>query len=260
MPEGIEIEIYRRAGGAVVGRTITEVLAPDDYFLKHTAAEEVRAVLTGTVVTGTGRIGKLMLLGIDGEESAVGLRFGMTGRLIVDGSASIEKLEYSSGRDDPAWDRFALRFDDGGLLRMNDPRRLGGVELAPDVDSLGVDLFEATPARLRAALSDSRVALKARLLDQKRVAGVGNLIADETLWRAGFDPAREARSLSDNEINKLSRVLRSTVQHLLDEGGSHMGDLQAERHRDGHCPRDGTLLDRRTIGGRTTYSCPRHQV
>lgn len=251
--------MYRQAGEAAVGRAIVEVLAPDDYFLKHTTAEEVQAVLTGAVLTSTARVGKLMVLGIDGDESAVGLRFGMTGRLILDGAAPIPKLEYSSGRDDPAWDRFAVRFEDGGLLRVNDPRRLGGVELAPDIGSLGVDLFDVTPTRLRSVLSGS-VALKARLLDQKRVAGIGNLIADETLWRAGFDPAREAGSLSETEIKKLSRVLRSTVRYLFEHGGSHMGHLQDERHRDGHCPRDGALLDRRTIGGRTTYSCPQHQM
>ena len=259
MPEGIEIEMYRQAGDAAVGRTIVEVHAPDDYFLKHTTAAEVQAVLTGGVVTSTGRVGKLMLLGIDGDESAVGLRFGMTGRLVLDGAAPISKLEYSSGRDDPAWDRFSLRFEDGGLLRMNDPRRLGGVELAPDLQTLGVDLFSVRPAHLRKALASS-VALKARLLDQKRVAGIGNLIADETLWRAGLDPAREARSLSDTEIKKLSRVLRTTVRYLYDHGGSHMGLLQDQRHRDGQCPQDGTPLDRRTIGGRTTYSCSHHQI
>lgn len=258
MPEGIEIEIYRRAADAAVGRTISEVVAPDDYFLKHTSAEELTAALTGAVVTSTGRRGKLMLLGIDGDHAALGLRFGMTGRLILDGAAPIDKLEYSSGRDDPAWDRFALRLDGGGLLRINDPRRLGGVELSPDLTTLGIDFLDATPARLRPQL-DSTVALKARLLDQKRVAGIGNLIADETLWRAGLDPARPARSLSDAEVKKLSRVLRSTVKVLFKRGGSHTGDLQEQRHRDGRCPKDGALLDRRTIGGRTTFSCPHHQ-
>lgn len=258
MPEGIEIEIYRRAADGAVGRTISEVIAPDDYFLKHTTAEELTAALMGGVVTSTGRRGKLMLLGVDGEQAALGLRFGMTGRLILDGAAPIDKLEYSSGRDDPAWDRLALRLDDGGLLRINDPRRLGGVELAPDLTALGIDFLDATPARLRGQL-DSAVALKARLLDQKRIAGIGNLIADETLWRAGLDPARAARSLSHEEVKKLSRVLRSTVKILFARGGSHTGDLQEHRHREGRCPKDGALLDRRTIGGRTTFSCPQHQ-
>ncbi len=258
MPEGIEIEMYRQAADAAIGRTIAQVNAPDGYFVKNSTAEEVRAALTGGVVTSTGRIGKLMLLGVDGEETALGLRFGMTGRLVLDGLAPIERLEYSSGRDDPAWDRFALELNDGGLLRVNDPRRLGGVELTPDIEAMGIDFLAVTPAKLGDRL-DSSVALKARLLDQKRVAGIGNLIADETLWRAGLDPARPARSLNQSEVKRLSRVLRSTVKILFDRGGSHTGDLQDHRHRDGRCPRDGAPLDRRTIGGRTTFSCPQHQ-
>jgi formamidopyrimidine-DNA glycosylase len=179
---------------------------------------------------------------------------------VVDDHPVIDKLEYSSDRDEPAWDRFALTFARGGQLRVNDPRRLGGVELGPDLSKLGVDLFDATPARLETALGNSSVALKARILDQKRIAGIGNLIADETLWRAGLDPARPANSLSETELRRLSTTLRRTANKLLAAGGSHLGTLQPARVRGGVCPRDGTPLQRRTIGGRTSYSCPLHQV
>ncbi|MGI9610028.1 MAG: DNA-formamidopyrimidine glycosylase family protein [Acidimicrobiia bacterium] len=261
MPEGVEIELYRQAADAVIGRRIVSVDAPDAYFVKGGGSPSiVTTALEGRTVTGTDRIGKLLLVELDREHGALGLRFGMTGRLVVDGHAAIDRLEYSSGRDDPAWDRFSLSFGDGGLLRVNDPRRLGGVELAPDLSALGVDLFDATPARLRAALGTSNVALKTRLLDQRRIAGVGNLIADETLWRAGLDPSRPAGSLNGNEIRRLSATLRRTATGLLAAGGSHLGRLQPARVRGGLCPRDGAPLDRRTIGGRTSYSCPVHQV
>jgi formamidopyrimidine-DNA glycosylase len=261
VPEGVEIELYRRAACAVVGRTIESVSAPDAYFVKGGASPtDLQLALVGRMVTGIDRIGKLLLLELDDEPDALGLRFGMTGRLVVDDHAWIDKLEYSSDRDDPSWDRFALGFLNGGSLRVNDPRRLGGVELDPDLDKLGTDLFDASPARLRTALGTSKVALKARLLDQKRIAGVGNLIADETLWRAGLDPARPAGSLSREELNRLSITLRRTAKTLLTAGGSHMGSLQPARVRGGVCPRDGVPLERRTIGGRTSYSCPVHQV
>ncbi len=183
----------------------------------------------------------------------------MTGRLLVDGTGPIEKLEYSSGRDDPTWVRFALRFDDGGDLRMVDPRRLGGVQLDPDTGHLGVDALAVTPAAFRAALSTSRAPLKAWLLDQGHVAGIGNLLADEILWRAGLDPARPGRSLDADEATRLHRQMRRTVRLLTERGGSHTGDLQVARVPGATCPRDGTPLQRRTIGGRTTYSCPLHQ-
>jgi formamidopyrimidine-DNA glycosylase len=103
------------------------------------------------------------------------------------------------------------------------------------------------------------VALKARLMDQGRVAGLGNLLTDEILWRAGLDPARPAGSLDEVELRRLHRTIRTVWNELLAKGGSHLGRLQASRIPGGTCPRDGEPLQRRTIGGRTSYSCPRHQ-
>jgi formamidopyrimidine-DNA glycosylase len=258
VPELLEVEIYRLAAERVVGRTIESVVAPDAWFLKRGLTPVmVTVALEGATIEGARRRGKLLLLDTDGP--VLGLRFGMTGRLIVDGLAAVDQLEYSSIRDEPAWDRFALGFAGGGSLRLNDPRRLGGVELDPDEEALGRDALAITPGQLAGALAGSRLALKARLLDQTRVAGVGNLLADEMLWRAGLDPARPAGSLDGNEVRRLHRALRRTLGQLGERGGSHLGDLQQARQRGGICPRDGTPLERRTIGGRTTYSCPAHQ-
>lgn len=257
MPEMIEVELYRRVADRAVGRRIRRVDAPDDWFLKNADPATVAKALRGRTVTGTRRIGKLLLLDTDGP--TVGLRFGMTGRLVVDGEGPIEELEYGSGRDLPAWDRFALRFDDGGQLRVNDPRRLGGVILEPDTSLLGPDALTVPLRAFRGALAGSDAPLKARLLDQARLAGLGNLLVDETLFRAGIDPARPAGSLDDATVARLHRQVRRTVGDLLAKGGSHLGRLQAARVRGGRCPEDGAPLLRRTIGGRTTYSCPRHQ-
>ena len=259
MPEMIEVEYYRRVAERAVGRTITTVLAPDDWYLKGgTTASALRAALRGVTITSTDRVGKLLLLETTGP--TLGLRFGMTGRLLVDGQGPIEKLEYSSGRQDPVWIRFALGFARGHTMQLEDPRRLGGVELSPAVGHLGVDALVVKPVELRRAIGASRAPLKAWLLDQSHVAGVGNLLADEMLWQAGLDPARPALSLDDAEAKRLHTHLRRTITRLMARGGSHTGDLQVARVRGAVCPRDGAPLLRRTIGGRTTYSCSVHQV
>ncbi|MGZ4707518.1 MAG: DNA-formamidopyrimidine glycosylase family protein [Acidimicrobiales bacterium] len=259
MPEMLEVEEYRRLAALTLGRTISGVHAPDAWFLKGgLTAAAITDALLGRSFTADRRIGKLLLLDVD-DGPSVGLRFGMTGRLLVDGRAAIDRLEYSSDRNDPRWDRFRVDFADGGAMRMRDPRRLGGVELDPDEGRLGIDAAAIGGAQLRDVLGGSDAPLKARLFDQARIAGIGNLLADEMLWRAGLDPARAAGSLSSAEVRRLHRHLRATLDELGARGGSHMGDLQEMRSRDGVCPRDGTPLSRRTVGGRTTYSCPRHQ-
>lgn len=287
MPELLEVDTYRRQAEAAVGRTIVAVDAPDAWFVKGATPAEVAAAVTGTTVVAVRRRGKLLVLdlvdaaggpgeaagsghggAVAGEASGggpgepdvrLGLRFGMTGRLLVDGAAAIERLQHASGRDEPAWDRFVLRFAGGTELRLRDPRRLGGVMLDPDEGLLGVDALEATPEDLRRALGASAAPLKARLLDQSRVAGIGNLLADEILWRAGLDPARPAGSLDGGEVEALAEAVTGALVDLGGRGGSHTGDLRRAVALDGRCPRDGASLRRRTIGGRTTWSCPAHQ-
>ena len=261
MPELPEVEFYRRLAERTIGRRIAEVVAPDPWFLKRgLTADGVAGALTGRRVVGARRVGKLLLLDTDRGGPVLGLRFGMTGRLVVDGVAGVDDLLYSSNRELEAWDRFALRFVRGGDLRVRDPRRLGGVELDPDEARLGPDAMSVSRAGLRSVLDGSAAPLKARLMDQQRLAGVGNLIADEALWRAGLDPARPAGSLSTNELTRLHRNLTRTITDYLDRGGSHTGDLLPHREPGGVCPRDGTPLVRRTVGGRTTWSCPGHQT
>lgn len=259
MPEGVEIEFYRRAAEATIGRRIAAVDAPDAWFLKDgTTAEAVTAACVGQAVVAARRRGKLLILDLDSGER-LGLRFGMTGRLVVDGNAAIAYLEYTTKRNDPKWIRFGLVFDDGGYLVVNDPRRLGGVILDPDEDALGPDVFDIGLDTFRSRVLVGDVAVKARLLDQRRIAGVGNLICDETLWRSGIDPARSAGSLSEDESSQLLTSLRGVLTDFLADGGSHTGRLHAARVRGGRCPLDGEPLLRREIGGRTTYSCAQHQ-
>lgn len=259
VPELTEVEMYTRLAGRALGRTVASVATPDPWFIKGDGGgEAVASALVGHQLVAARRLGKVTLLDID-SGATLGIRFGMTGTLVVDGLSAVDGLMYAPKRHEPRWDRFAVVFEDGGSLVVTDPRRLGGVTLDPDLSRLGPDAATVGPAALAAVLRGSEAPLKARLLDQSRIAGVGNLIADETLWRAGLSPLRPAGSLSPAEVRRLHRHLHRTIDALMAGGGSHLGDLMDERHRGGRCPRDGTELVRSTVGGRTSYWCPAHQ-
>lgn len=279
MPELIEVEIYRRTATQVLGRTIAEVEVIDPFALRHDPAgrsgADVIAAVVGTNVVGARRHGKLLMLDLarsaadragssessdsDGVDAVLGLRFGMTGRLLVDGRAGIGELLYSSDRDDPAWDRFRVRFADGGTLSVRDPRRLGTVELDPDLGPLGVDATALTPGELRRVLAGSASAVKARLLDQHAICGIGNLLADEILWRAGIAPNARSSSISAQRSGRLHNAVVDSLRELTERGGSHLGDVMEARQPGGRCPRDGTAMRVATIGGRTSWWCPKHQ-
>ena len=260
MPELVEVERYRVLAEGVLGRPIVSVDSPDAWYLKGAAtAALLEGVLVGSRFVGARRIGKLLLLDVD-DGPVVGVRFGMTGTLLVDGNGAVGQLLYAPTRADEAWERWAVTFTGGGRMVVHDPRRLGGVSLDPDLSGLGHDAASVGPAGLAAALYGSSAPVKARLLDQSRVSGVGNLIADEVQWRAGLSPLRPATTLTPVDVRRLHRHLGRTLSDLTSRGGSHLGDLMGERHPGGVCPKDGTPLRRTTVGGRTSWWCPRHQV
>jgi formamidopyrimidine-DNA glycosylase len=261
LPEILEVESARALIAArALHRTIEKVHAPDAWFLKRgLTPRAVRAALRGRKLTAARRRGKLILVDTD-DGPVLGLHLGMSGRVLIDGEAAGDPLVYASNRAVSAWHRFGLSFADGGSLYLRDPRRLGAVELDPDEDRLGPDAYVVTLRYLRDVLHRSRAPIKAVIMDQSRVAGLGNLLCDEVLWRAGIDPARAADTLDDDDIRRLHRAIRDTLRILGRRGGSHTGDLTSQREPGAHCPKDGAPLVRRTIGGRTTYSCPVHQL
>jgi len=220
--------------------------------------------LAGRAFTHARRRGKLLLLDCS-DGPTLGVRFGMTGGLVVDHQQALDRLRYGPGVFDEKWVRARVTFGDGGHLLLHDPRRFGSLELAPDEGRLGPDALGVSLRELEHALSiaprsrGSAAPLKARLMDQERVAGIGNLLADEILWRAGLDPGRRT-PLTSTEVKALHAVFRSTLRQLARRGGSHMGDLMEERRAGGHCPLEGAALRRAEVGGRTTYWCPVHQA
>ena len=259
VPECLEAEAARLViESHALGRVIKNAEAPDEWFLKRGLTPALaRAALKGQCFTAARRVGKQLL--VDSDEHVLGLHLGMSGRVIVDDVAAGDPLLYASNRNAPEWYRFGVRFADGGSLWLRDPRRLGAVELDPDETRWGPDVFTVKRAHVDAALGRSTAPLKAILLDQSRIAGLGNLLTDEALWRASLDPARPAGGLNDAERASLHKAIRATIKVCFARGGSHTGDLHASRARGGRCPNDGAELERRTVGGRTTYSCPIHQ-
>jgi len=159
------------------------------------------------------------------------------------------------------WDRFTLEFADGGRLALFDKRRLGRVVLNPDIDALGPDAAEVTPAQFRALITKGSIAVKARLLDQSKIAGVGNLLADEILWQAKVAPATPVSRLRRTDADRLYRALRSVLASALAAGGgAHTGDVIAARRPGGSCPRCGAEMVHGTVGGRSTWWCSREQA
>jgi formamidopyrimidine-DNA glycosylase len=265
VPELPEVESARTviAGGAL-GRRITEVDDSDPYECRPHAPGEIRAALLGRQLTAVHRRGKSMWCDTSGSGPALGVHLGMSGRIMLasPGGAETDGGDYW-GRERAAGDhrytRFGLEFDDGGTMLLLDPRRLGRVRLDPPVEALGPDARGISAADLRAAVARGTAPVKARLLDQTAVAGIGNLLADEILWRARVHPARPVRDLTRPAVARLHAAVVSAVDEAIRGGGVHTLPIIPYRAPDAACPHDGRPMSRATIGGRTTYWCPKEQ-
>ena len=195
----------------------------------------------------------------------LGIHLGMSGKIVIaDGEGDeIDGGDYwerGRAKGDYRYSRFSLTFADGGALMLVDPRRLGRVRLDPPVEALGPDAQAITPAQFRAAFGRGTAPVKARLLDQDVIAGIGNLLADQILWQARINPSRPVDELSRPETDRLLRALRRTVNAAVDGGGVHTLAVIPFRRPEAACPRCGTPMAHGTVGGRTTWWCPRDQI
>lgn len=247
MPELPEVERARALmAERALGRRIARVDDTDTWVCRPHAPGEIAGALEGASLVGAHRRGKAMWADTD-HGPTLGLHLGMAGRIAIDEEPH------------PRWDRFALEFEDGGRLALRDRRRLGRAVLDPDLSALGPDTAEVSRAAFRERVGRGSAPLKARIMDQSVIAGVGNLLADEALWQAGLSPVERAGDLGQEQLDRLRRALRLAIRRATRLGGVHTGELIPSRHRGGSCPRCGTALERATVGGRTTYWCPRDQ-
>src|ERR671936_912800 len=181
-------------------RRIAAVEDGDTYVSRPHAPGEIADALTGRELTAAHRRGKAMWIETSDGGPILGLHLGMAGRIAIDEEPS-----------EQGWDRFVLRFEDGGTLALRDKRRLGRARLEPDIEALGPDAGEVDREDFRELVRRGRGPIKARLMDQAVIAGIGNLMADEILWRACLDPRRPANELADEELDRLRRELRTIV-------------------------------------------------
>jgi formamidopyrimidine-DNA glycosylase len=272
VPELPEVEAARSLiADQALHRRIVDVDDSDSYVRRPHSAGELRNALMGRSLTAAHRRGKTMWLDTSGTGGAVapgpelGIHLGMSGRIVVtgaDGSVAEggDQRRYDARPHRAVWNRFTLSFADGGSLALLDPRRLGRVRLNPDIGLLGPDAREVTPAEFRVLIMKGTIAVKARLLDQSKIAGVGNLLADEILWQARVSPLARVDSLSSAQVNRLYRALKSALASAIANGGAHTGDMIAARHPGGTCPRDGAPMVHGTVGGRSTWWCSREQA
>jgi formamidopyrimidine-DNA glycosylase len=272
MPELPEVESARAViDKEALGRLITEVDDSDSYECRPHRPGEIRAALVGRTLTAVHRQGKSMWCDTSGPGGSgpsgpmLGLHLGMSGKIVIaDGhGGEVEGGDYwrrGRANGDHRFSRFSLTFDDGGSLLLVDPRRLGRVRLDPPVESLGPDAHAITPAQFAAAFARGTAPVKARLLDQDAIAGIGNLLADQVLWQARISPAMPVGELTRADVEHLYQAVRESVDSAIAGGGVHELEIVSFRKAGGHCSRCGAPMARSKVAGRTTFWCSREQA
>jgi formamidopyrimidine-DNA glycosylase len=270
MPELPEVEsIRRQLEPVLVGRRFDRVRIDDRRLVRPYEPAEVEAELQGERVAEVGRRGKYLVVWFEsGRVLLIHLR--MTGSLLHAPGGSLVQDPHR---------RAVVTLEDGSDVAYRDVRRFGTWlllepgEAEPYLQArVGDEPLDAifTAARLGERLAGRRTSLKAALLDQRTLAGLGNIYVDEALWRARLSPRRPAAGLDRNELRRLHRGIRAALQHGLDRQGSTLRDyrlpdgsggaMQDEfrvyGRRDEPCDRCGTPIARTQVAGRTTWFCP----
>lgn len=269
MPELPEVESLRLylAGQELIGRTVVDVSADWPGIKNSEDGLGGLSHLPGRRITGFSRTGKNLIVRLD--RGVLWLHMGMTGRLAV---------MYPS--DEPfRFARVTFFLDDERRIELDDPRRWAGVRLEESEADL---LLNVGPDALAAELTldefvqrvkRKRSRVKAVLMDQSVLAGVGNIYADEALHRAGIHPARRADRISEKRLadlyfavrTSLLQSLRYIVDHPDERGRPYIVDayddrMRLQRKKSATCPDCTTALQTRKIGGRTSYFCPQCQT
>lgn len=259
MPELPEVETFKRyLDSTSLHQRITNVDVRDAYVLKRVSARQLARQLTRRRFESSHRHGKHLFVRAR-NELWLRLHFGMTGW-----------LQYlKSDEETPTTARVLFNFANNRRLAFDDQRKFGEVELIKDVDEflqrrgIGPDALDVGLSQFKAILGKHRGAVKAILLNQQLIAGIGNLYADEILFRAHMHPATDAAGLSDKDLARLFRAMRYVLEKAIvlktDFNRLPKSWLLPHRGKAGRCPRCGRALQSATIGGRTSWFCPHCQ-
>ena len=288
MPELPEVEtVVRQLEPEVEGHRIERLEVLDERWSRPVPPGKLGDAVGGSAIEHLGRRGKYILMGLDGERTLV-MHLRMTGNLIL--REGDEMLDPSEGRRLYEGERsteerhLRARFvlDDGRELWFTDPRRFGEAFLIEDsrlearFAKLGLEPFspEFTAKALGEMAAGRTAPLKSFLLDQSGVAGVGNISADEALFRARLHPLSPAGSMKPEHLEALRDAVVAALEAGIDAGGSSIDDYRDARGEKGtmqnellvhtregeDCPRCGGTIARIVVGGRSTYFCPSCQV
>jgi formamidopyrimidine-DNA glycosylase len=269
MPELPEVETIRRQlAPALEGRRIEDVEVLDPRWCDPAPPEAIRDALRGRSIERVGRRGKYLVISLD-EDIHLVMHLRMTGNLLL-----------TDEPEPPAHLRVSVALDDGRRLLFVDVRRfgtgdvlLGSGALEEYFDSrLGVEPLspDFTAEALRALARGRKQPVKAFLLNQERIAGVGNIYADEALWRAQIHPLRPVGTLKRDQVEALRAAVVESLELGIDSKGASIDDY---RHVDGArgsfqerfvaysregepCARCGTPIEKLRAAGRGTYVCP----
>ena len=271
MPELPEVETIRRQlAPHLEGRTISEIEILDPRWTRPAAPGEVAEQLRGAAIEALGRSGKYLIWSFSDDRHLL-MHLRMTGTLLLDPAT------------EPPHTRVRFALDDGHRLVYVDPRRFGTGHLLAGSSArdaylsarLGVEPFtpEFTAQHLRRLARGRTAPVKAFILDQRRIAGVGNIYADEALFRAGIHPLRQAGRLTGAEWGRLREAIEDALAAGIEAKGASIDDF---RHVDGArgafqdrflvhtragapCVRCGEPIRKIVVGGRGTYVCERCQ-
>ncbi len=264
MPELPEVETTVRGLATVLdGRRLTRV-EPRRPDLRRALPPDLGQRLTGARVTGLGRRAKYGLIHTDRDDTLV-FHLGMSGRWRID-PAEIDKH-----------DHLLIETDEGRRLALNDPRRFGSVDLVPTADlpswsgfaELGPEPFDVTAEELKRRLEGRSAAIKLLLLDQRIVAGLGNIYVCEALYRAGISPNRAGGRISLERLRRLVPAIKEVLAEAIEAGGSTLRDYAQPDGALGYFSKNFSVYDREgaacdcggTVkrfaqGGRSTWYCP----
>ncbi len=272
MPELPEVETIRRdLAGQIVGRTIEKIIVHRDDILAETSGPEFVQTVTGSTVKAVDRRGKNLIIALAGDVVLL-VNLGMTGQVFVC-DADAELADHT---------HIVVRLCDGRRLVYRDVRRFGHIEVtAPGemgesytLRNVGVDAMseEFTADYLASMLENRRALLKSALLDQSRLAGLGNIYVCEALFRAGIDPTARCNMLHSDAIARLHRAIRGVLSEAIAAEGTTISDyvtgnrvpgsfqdgLEVYGREGEFCRRDGCehTIVRIVQSNRSTFFCP----